>query len=156
LLERALEQDYDAGFPARGRAQQQQQPAADFRAGGRSLEIIRQSFQRRVDSEQFVGEQVVARAFIGTDLAALPAQHVPHVLVAVAGNAPWIAGNDFLEELAKGSGPLRCTMLLRKGNEVLKKRALPLSLASYHRTPSFCSEQIASVGTDTVKGAWFR
>ncbi|HKA45473.1 MAG TPA: hypothetical protein VKF40_26035 [Burkholderiales bacterium] len=47
-------------------------------------------------------------------------------------------------------------MLLRKGNEVLKKGVLPFGLAGNHCNPLFCNGQFATGGTDTTKGAWFR
>ena len=54
-------------------------------AGGGALEIIDDTRERRVDAEQLALEQR-ARTAVGIGLAATePAQHVPQVLVAAAG-----------------------------------------------------------------------
>src|SRR5687767_5400118 len=85
FLDPALQEYGHRGLAARRRAEQQQQPPTHVRAGGGTLEIIDDTAERRVDTEQLALEQC-ARTAVGIGLAATePAQHVPQVLVAAAG-----------------------------------------------------------------------
>ena len=60
FLEAALQQDDDARLAARGRAEQQQQAAADFGAGAGRAEVVGDASERFVDAEELVLEQRVA------------------------------------------------------------------------------------------------
>ena len=108
FLEPALQQDRQRRLAARGRPEQQQQPAADIGAGGGGLEVVDDARQRLVDAEQLALEQLArAHALGGVRLAgaAVPAQHVPDVFVAACAPAPpdWRAG--CWREIAEGAFP---------------------------------------------------
>ena len=97
FLEPALEQDGERRLAAGGRPEQQQQAPPDVGAGGGGLEVVDHARQRLVDAEQLALEQL-ARALVlggfGGCGAAVPAQHVPDVLVAGAGECHGVAGQD--------------------------------------------------------------
>src|SRR4026208_2409291 len=98
------------GGPALERAgggrDQQQQPAADLGARGRGLEIVGDALEGIVDAVELVLEQSLLRA-----------HHVPHVLVARAGDAAAVDGEHALEEARERAGPVRGAVLFGKFGE---------------------------------------
>jgi hypothetical protein len=85
FLDAALQENRHRRLAAGGRTEQQEKTPTDVRARGRALEIIDYSRKRRIDPEQLALEKR-ARAAVGLGLAATePAEHVPEVFVAGAG-----------------------------------------------------------------------
>jgi hypothetical protein len=85
FLDAALQENGHRRLAAGGRTEQQEKTPTDVRARGRALEIIDYSRKRRIDPEQLALEKR-ARAAVGLGLAATePAEHVPEVFVAGAG-----------------------------------------------------------------------
>ena len=128
FLEPALEQYDDARFAAGGRTEQQQQASADFRARARRAEIVGEPLELVVDAEKIFGKQFVARGAVGALFDALPADHVPDVLVAAARDGARVGGKDLLDELGKSARPIGRPVLLGEGNQTLYKVAMALSL----------------------------
>src|SRR5207245_123295 len=126
FLEAALEEYHQARLAPRGRAQQQQQPSANFRAGARRLEVVDQPLYRVVDAVKLVLEQLTAQPSLGV-IEALGAHHVPDVLVAAARKPMRIGGKDGLEKLGEGPGPVRRAVLLAVVAEGPDKTRAPLA-----------------------------
>ena len=108
LLQAALDQDDQAGFATRGWAQQQQQATPHFGARARRLEVVHHPAQGSIDAVQLLLEQAGRRGvgrLVPGELAMFPAQHVPHVLMAVAGQQMRRCRQHFTEELPQVAAP---------------------------------------------------
>ena len=116
LLEPALQQDDERRFAARRRPEQQQQAAPDLGAGRGRAEIVDDASDRIVDPEQLVLQQRAAERVVVVALA-LPAHHVPHVLVAAARGLRGIGLDDALEERRERSRPVTRLVLAREADE---------------------------------------
>ena len=128
FLEPALEQDDDARFTACRRSEQQHQAASYFRAGARRAEVIGETLELFVDSEQVFAKQLVAGFAAGTLFNALPADHVPDVLVARPCDGPRIGGENLFDEVSESSRPVGGPVLLCKGDQTSYKVAVALTI----------------------------
>jgi hypothetical protein len=137
LFEAALQQDDDARFTAGGRSEQQKQASADFRAGARRPKVVGEPLELVVDAEKIFRKEFLTRGAVGSLFNALPADHVPDVLVAAASDRARIARQHLLDEFSKSSGPVCRPMLLGEGYKTLNEVAMALSLVSpvRHATP---------------------
>ena len=110
------------GLAARGRAEQQQQPAPHVRAGRGRLEVVDDARQRRVDAVQLPLETARrARAVLlpGGVVLAVPAQHVPDVLVAGTRELHGTRRQHRGEEVAEVALPVLRAMLAAVGPQGL-------------------------------------
>src|SRR6185295_13023531 len=111
FLETPLEQDHHARLAARGRPEQQQQAPANLRAGARGLEVVDYPLDGVVDPVKFVLEELTAEPTLAV-VEALGPHHVPHVLMAGAGEAARVVREDLLEEAGESSLPVGRAVLL--------------------------------------------
>src|SRR5215213_6247878 len=63
-----------------------------------------------------------------TMLDFLPADHVPDVLMAAAGDGARVRKENLFHEIGKSARPVGCPVLLRKGNQTFYKVAVAFTL----------------------------
>src|SRR3989442_4760743 len=131
-LEAALEQDHHARLAARGRPEKQQEPAADFGAGARRLEVIDDTRDRVVDSKELVLEKLTAE--LAADVVeTVGAQHVPGVLLARAHDTLGIGAEYAFEEFRQRAVPARGAVILGELDKRFEKIRMPLGCRRSHR-----------------------